>query len=85
MSQTYPHTHAGEEAFFTVSIEGLSKRELFAALAMQGIASSSSSVASLRAGFGDVFPHVIVSRSIQLADALLAELAKEPTTKGEAK
>ncbi len=59
------HSHEGEEAAFTVMIEGLSKRELFAAMAMQGLLC------------GSVFQGPSLAESaVQHADALIAELAK---------
>lgn len=50
--------------------DGLTKRELFAALAMQGYCSSDP-------GEWPTIP-VIVGDCVSLADALIAELAKEP-------
>lgn len=47
------------------SHRGLTKRELFAAMAMQGLAT-------------DEFPEGCATSAVKYADALLAELAKEP-------
>jgi hypothetical protein len=53
----------------TVSLHGLTKRELFAAMAMQGILASETAE--------DPFTALhTAKRSTALADALLAELAK---------
>lgn len=50
---------------------GLTKRELFAAMAMQGILSTETA--------DDSFTGTLVAkRSVAFADALLAELAKQP-------
>ncbi len=51
--------------------EGLSKRELFAAMAMQGILSGDSDDTYT------VEKAAVVA--VELADALIAELSKEPT------
>ena len=52
---------------------GLTKREYFAGLAMQGLLAHTGS-------FGEPgSPGVLSCRSVQLADALIAELAKEPS------
>ena len=48
---------------------GLTKRELFAAMAMQGIASNPN--AAIIEG-----PDVVAGAAVEAADALLAELAK---------
>jgi hypothetical protein len=55
-----------EHQFFQT---GLSKRELFAAMVMQGFAADTNEGAQ---------PEVIASYAVRYADALLAELAKEP-------
>lgn len=54
--------------------EGLTKRELIAAMAMQGLASTPYSGVSLSPA--DIV-RLDVSRAVMYADALLAELAKE--------
>jgi hypothetical protein len=48
--------------------EGLTKRELFAAMAMQGMA--------LRCR--ELLDHEVASASVRLADELIAALSKEP-------
>lgn len=62
------------EAYKTHSpCDGLTKRELIAAMAMQGIMSN------LRVGdLGNGFGAVVARESTDAAEALLAELAKEP-------
>lgn len=63
--------YAYPEAIAEDGIEGgLTKRELLAAMAMQGLVSYSGSF-GVSAGPGD-----IAGRSVQLADALLQELSK---------
>lgn len=61
-----------EPAFPHMYDDGLTKRELFAAMAMQGLISSNASM-------GDKFdPHgVIAIGAVKMANALIAELAKE--------
>jgi hypothetical protein len=49
---------------------GFSKRELFAAIAMQGLVANTGTCGDTGA------PHTIASRSVEVADALLKELAK---------
>jgi len=56
-----------------VTRPGITKRELFAAMAMQGLVSNDTS-ASYDKGPCNA---AIVARAITLADALIAELAKE--------
>lgn len=53
---------------YRASEDGLTKRELFAAMAMQGMAMRVKSI----------FDHELAGHSVRLADALIAELAKEP-------
>ncbi len=53
---------------------GLTKRELFAAMAMQGFVSNSG--LTIQRGDTEIYP-TIAHDSVQLADDLLAELAKE--------
>lgn len=61
---------------FSASSTGLTKRELFAAMAMQGILSGPKDFdidgipKTTASGYAEV--------AVSLADALLAELAKEP-------
>jgi len=62
---------------------GLSRRDYFAALAMQGLASDvSGAMAKLAARNGVPLTKVIAGVARELADALEAEL-KLPTQKGE--
>ncbi len=56
-------------AFPLLNHYGLTKRELFAAMAMQGIASNPN--AATTEG-----PDVVAGAAVEAADALLAELAK---------
>lgn len=74
------------QAFPTVyRPEGLTKRELFAAMAMQGMQSVMASAevlgaiagAAREAGIGT--DQYVSEHAVSLADALLAALAKEPT------
>ena len=51
-----------------IVLGGLTKRELIAAMAMQGMAMRVT----------DLFDHEVAGGAVRLADALLAELAKEP-------
>jgi hypothetical protein len=77
MSEKHAPIHADEPAFLTPTWvhpsgevvygqTGLTKREYFAALMLQGFTASLYSVNL----------EVAVARSVQLADALIAELAK---------
>lgn len=50
--------------------DGLTKRELFAAMAMQGFAADP--------GITEARPEALAAGAVRWADALLAELAKEP-------
>lgn len=68
---------AGEPAFASACSEGvvscgLTKRELFAGLAMQGLLGSDLALKALVNAQVQVARHAVV-----IADALLAELAKE--------
>lgn len=49
---------------------GLTKREMLAAMAMQGV--------MFHADFANCGPEPVAAAAVELADALLAELAKEP-------
>jgi hypothetical protein len=51
--------------------EGLTKRELFAAMAMQGLLADPYTSGSHQ---------IVADESIKFADALIAELAKEPSS-----
>lgn len=64
-------TNGQERAYPADHARGLTKRELFAAMAMQGI---------LADGFSDELNSAknIARRAVNYADALLAELAKGP-------
>ena len=55
---------------------GLTKREYFAAFAMQGLLSSGSVMGILSGNNGMAVPNLIAEYSVQYADALLAELDK---------
>ncbi len=55
-----------ESGFYTVPLSDLSKREQFAAMAMQGILSCDNSE----------FSHIAAQRAVECADALLFELEK---------
>lgn len=57
-----------------VNLEGLTKREYFAGLAMRGIISSTNLNLSKEEA------DVIASQSIQFADSLLKQLEKTPRT-----
>lgn len=59
--------------YFTSTQSNLTKRELFAAMAMQGIIANSEMFR--QAGSS---PPNIAEHAVRCADALLAELAKEP-------
>lgn len=50
---------------------GLTKRELLAAMAMQGMSGNNSVFEGVGAAF-------VAEAAVEMADALLAELAKEP-------
>lgn len=62
------------------AFEGLSKRELFAAMAMQGILSEAWNYEELNLGEGEKagldMPSAVAEASTAFADALLAELEK---------
>lgn len=77
-------------AGFPLRKPGLTKREMFAAMAMQGLLAAEANVKIMdcahEAGTGlptrDLVPIVeqrLARTCVRLADALLAELAKEPT------
>jgi hypothetical protein len=72
----YPHLAQQPDSYEAVQHSGLTKRELFAAMAMQGFVSA------------DDYQHVMLGHghqladyaatSVRIADALLAELEKTP-------
>lgn len=62
---------------FEMSQPGLTKRELFAAMAMQGLLGNATYSLSYVAD-GRTFMGLCSRDSVELADALIAELAKEP-------
>ena len=66
-----PIPHPDDGAFATATDGwaqcGLTKRELFAAMAMQGMTNNNN-----------ITVEIVAAWSVQYADALLAELAKEP-------
>jgi hypothetical protein len=71
--QLGPHPQFGSNAFpcsLMPSAIGLTKREYFAAAALEGLLSA------LNAYKGDDIAYVISRESIRLADALIAELGK---------
>lgn len=63
----YSYSAAGGITADPCIYDGLSKRELFAAMAMQGLLANSM----------DVTPEIFAQSSVRLADALLAELEKK--------
>lgn len=79
----------GDASPHTLCGTGLTKREMFAAMAMQGLLAAEANVKIMdcahEAGTGlptrDLVPIVeqrLARTCVRLADALLAELAKEP-------
>jgi hypothetical protein len=65
----------------SVSIEGgLTKREYFAGLALEGIIANANRLAWPRGAriTGEVTPEFVAERAVRHADALLTELAKNP-------
>lgn len=63
----------------TVNRDGLTKRELFAAMAMQGMLSDQGSGPYLsreELEAGMTYPKTVAEMSVEYADALLAELAR---------
>lgn len=67
----HPYTRTVRDGGYmkTITEPGLTKRELFAAMAMQGLLA--------RHGSDDYMPDVIARYATDYADALLAELAKD--------
>lgn len=73
--RAYPHVERNDDGTYWLTHQGLTKRELFAAMAMQGFVSA------------DDYQHVMLGHghqladyaatSVRIADALLAELAKD--------
>jgi hypothetical protein len=61
--------HGDEAAFASDCTTGLTKRELFAAMAMEGLMAEGVD--------HDAAIDIMAIRSVQAADALLAELAKK--------
>jgi hypothetical protein len=57
----------GESVAFNVFNQGLTKREYFAAMAMQAVLST----------HGEDYPEIIAVRALRYADALINELNKE--------
>ena len=64
----YPHTERNDDDTYWLTHQGLTKRELFAAMAMQGMLSQNST---------SNFMHLRAKLAVEAADALLAELAKD--------
>jgi hypothetical protein len=62
----------------TLAHRGLSKREYFAALAMQGFCGNSG----LTVGINEVFSEVVAQMSVEHADALIAALNGEGQANG---
>jgi hypothetical protein len=60
-----------ERNFYRYGTDGLTKRELFAAMAMQGLCANSDPKI-----YACGWPALIAGASVDMADALLAELAK---------
>lgn len=73
----YPHTRTVRDGGYmkTITEPGLTKRELFAAMAMQGALAAHADMNGMRGyeGWREEFSR----ESIRFADALLAELAKD--------
>ena len=72
------HTYPDEQRFpwtDLYSVGGLTKREYFAAMAMQGLCLNTN--AMYEKGQHDA---AIAARAVSIADYLLAELEKKPTT-----
>lgn len=63
-------TNKDSPAFPGQTASGLTKREYFAALALQGLAADSNITTT---------PEYISARAVRFADALIAELNKDPT------
>ncbi len=57
---------------------GLTKREYFAARAMQGLCSNSAHIETFSGNNPTPVPSYIVEIAVNLADALIAELNKQP-------
>lgn len=79
----YPHVN--DEGYSTarlmpnnefVSLDGLTKREHFAAMAMQGFLSNSMYSKILQGNNDEPVPSYLAELSVNIADALLAELEK---------
>lgn len=70
----FPNTIPGGNGHGEINIHGLTKRELFAAMAMQGAIASRANPSAL--GFE---AHKIAVESVECADELIARLA-EPLT-----
>lgn len=68
--------HSGDSPENHFAFWGLTKREYFAAMAMQGILSASHSDAESSAGFYSPQDKNIAIMSVQYADALINELNK---------
>lgn len=76
--QAFPHTLVSKDAWgnqYTKSGCGLTKRELFAAMAMQGLISSVSQYSRAKDGSPITERHV-AAQAVEFADALLAALEK---------
>ena len=66
------------DGFWVGQAPGLTKRELFAAMAMQGMLASSSTCEAIAkaGGTSDWFNAILAVRAVASADALLEALAK---------
>lgn len=65
----YRATKLGDPSEYTTGVLGLTKREYFAAMAMQGLASYNGTM-------DEHNPETNASRAVEIADALLKELDK---------
>ena len=74
----YPVKHSYGEEFFTVG--GLTKRELIAAMAMQGLLGNAS-IVGYKASYAELF-ETLSEMAEKSADALIARLAADPVAEG---
>lgn len=73
-------SNSNEPAYPTATMPGLTKRELLAAMAMQGLLANADAIRSTttKAPVLEIRPSEAMARaSVNYADALLAELAKK--------
>lgn len=70
-------TDKTQSGWMHTDYHGLTKRELFAAQAMQGLLSSFTEKAAIGAWGSDI--ELVVEISVKLADALLLALETQPT------